>query len=87
MELDQLRKTLKAQPFKPFTMTLDDGRRYFVPHPEFLWVPPGARHTTIFYNDEEDQAATILDAIMVSTIKFGDARPPKHTNGANGAPH
>ncbi len=87
MELDQLRKTLKAQPFKPFTMALVDGRRYFVPHPEFLWVPPGARHTTIFYNDEGENAATILDSIMVASIEFGDTRRPGTANGTNGAPH
>lgn len=87
MELTQLRNTLKAQPFKPFTMSLVDGRRYFVPHLEFLWIPPGTRHTTIFYNDEEERAATILDAIMVSSIEFGDTRAPKPSHGANGASH
>ena len=87
MELAQLRKTISAQPFKPFTLSLVDGRRYFVPHPEFLYVPPGMRHTMVFYNDEVDQAMTILDAVMISTIEFGDTRPQPSSNGANGTGH
>jgi hypothetical protein len=87
MELSQLRDTIKAQPFKPFTLTLVDGRRYLVPHPEFLWVPPGKRYTMAFYNNEEAQALTMVDAVMISTIEFGDTRPTSPPNGTNGTAH
>lgn len=85
MELAQLRDVLKAQLFKPFTMSLVDGRRYFVPHPEFLYVPPAKKHTMIFYNNDETEAVSILDAIMVTSIEFGDTRLPKPPNGINGS--
>jgi hypothetical protein len=87
MELAQLRNTLKAQPFKPFMVCLVDGRRYYVPHSEFMYVPVGMRHTTVFYSNEEEQAMTILDAAMIASIEFGDTRPPSKPNGTNGTGH
>ncbi len=36
MTIEQLRKAIKVGQFKPFTISLADGRRFFVPHPEFV---------------------------------------------------
>jgi len=36
MTVEQLRKAAKAEPFKPFTVSLTDGRRFRVKHPEFI---------------------------------------------------
>lgn len=85
MEMAQIKSTLRAQPFRPFTMRLVDGRRYFVPHPEFLYIPPALRQTVLF-SDEEQQAVTILDALMIASIEFGDVRKGGSTNGNGAAP-
>lgn len=74
MTIDQLRKAVKAEPFKPFTVSLSDGRRLFVPHPEFVWVPPKASRTFNVAGEGEDQS--IIDLLHVTSIDFG--------NGANG---
>lgn len=74
MTVDQLRKAAKAEPFKPFTVSLADGRRFFVPHPEFLWIPPEASRTFVVAESGGDYS--ILDLLLVTSIDFG--------NGARG---
>ncbi len=84
METAQIKESLIAKPFRPFTMRLVDGREYFVPHPEFLFVPPSLRHTVLFSNTET-HAVTILDRIMIASIEFQDDKTSGHggqsTNG------
>ena len=45
MTIEQLRKAVKLEKFQPFTISLADGRRLFVPHPEFVCIPPEASGT------------------------------------------
>ncbi len=37
MNLEEIRRRLQGG-FKPFTLHLSDGRKYDVPHPEFIMV-------------------------------------------------
>jgi hypothetical protein len=70
VELSQIRETLKAKPFLPFTMRLVDGRECRVPHREFLYVPSNMRHTLVCCANEEAGAITILDSAMITDITF-----------------
>jgi len=36
MTIEQLRTTLRANPFQPFTVRMADGRQFPIPHPDFL---------------------------------------------------
>jgi len=83
MELAQIKDTLKVQPFRPFTMRLVDGREYFVPHPEFVYIPPSMRHTVLLSNTETG-AVTILDAIMIASIPFTENGEQGGAGGAGG---
>jgi hypothetical protein len=38
MDLQGIRDALHKQPFKPFAISLADGRSFFVPHPELVAV-------------------------------------------------
>jgi hypothetical protein len=85
MELAQIKDTMKTQPFRPSTMRMVDGREFFVPHPEFLFIPPNMRHTVLLANTAT-QAVTILDAVMIASISFTEngKRDDSHPSG-NGA--
>lgn len=74
MTIDKLREVMRAEPFRAFTISLADGRRLFVPHPEFVWVPPKASRT--FYVAGKDDEESIVDLLLVTSIDFG--------SGANG---
>ncbi len=79
MTIDQLRRAIKVDKFAPFTISLADGRRFFVPHPEFVWIPPEASRTFHVAGKGEDYS--VVDLLLVTTIGFGNgAAPPRRRN-------
>lgn len=67
MTNDEIRKWQKQQPFQPFTIVLVDGRSFDVPHPEFVWVPPG-RGTWVYVADPESGSADHVNTAVISSI-------------------
>lgn len=72
MTIDQLRRAAKAEPCKPFTISLTDGRRFFVPHPEFIWIPPEALRTFNVAGTGEDYS--MIDVLLVASIDVAGKR-------------
>ena len=74
-----LRDVLQTQPFKPFVLTLVDGRSFEVKHPEFVYVSPKGRHM-ILVND--DESLSYLEPLLIASLDFpapksnGPAAPP-----------
>jgi hypothetical protein len=68
MTIEQLRGLHQAQPFRPFTMHLADGRSIRVPHQEVLSHSPGGRTVIVFHADE---SFTIIDLLLVTSIDGG----------------
>ncbi|MBI4717803.1 MAG: hypothetical protein HY763_08375 [Planctomycetes bacterium] len=66
MTTEQLRRFLLAQPFRPFTMHLADGRQIMVKHPEFVAANPVGRTAIVFYPDDTFEA---IDVLLVTSIK------------------
>lgn len=86
MELARIKDTLRAEPFRPFSLRLVDGREFPVPHPEFLYVPPNMRRTVLVANISTG-AMTIVDAVMIASITFSeDNGDAGGSNGAGGRP-
>jgi hypothetical protein len=72
MTIDQLRKAVRAEPFRPFTISLTDGRRFDVPHREFIWIPPEAARTIGVAGSGEDYS--IIDLLLVTSLDFDRAK-------------
>lgn len=74
MTIERLRGALRAEPFRPFTILVTDGRTYRVAHPDFLLVSPKAERTFVVYdegsNDPEDYL--VLDLLLVTGLEFGN---------------
>jgi len=70
MTMDAIRKALKAEPFEPFTVSLTDGRRFSVKHPEFIWIPPEASRTFHIAGKGEDYS--VISLLLVTSIDFGN---------------
>jgi hypothetical protein len=49
---DELRKLLRAAPFRPFQLHLADQRTYDVPHPEFVAIQPAGRWIVVVAPNE-----------------------------------
>jgi hypothetical protein len=73
MTLDELRKWQHQRPFDPFEIVLVDGRTFRVPHPEFIWIPPG-RGTWVYVADPKTGSADHVNTVIISSIR-------KATNG------
>jgi hypothetical protein len=69
MTIEQLRKAIQANPFRPFDILTGDGRRFHVPHPEFIAMSPKAERTfVVFGRAGEDY--TVLDLLLVVGLDF-----------------
>jgi hypothetical protein len=65
MTIEQMRATREANPFRPFTVRLSDGRSFRVPHRDYLSMSPSGR-TVIIY--EADDSCSILDLPLVTEL-------------------
>ena len=77
MTTQQLREVWKADPFRPFTIHLADGRSVTVNHRDFLMLSPSGRTIVVF--DPQDRM-NILDLLLVTNLQIEPAngsRPRK----------
>lgn len=68
MNIGELRKWQEKRPFEPFEILLVDGRAFVVPHPEFIWVPPG-RGTWVYVADPSTGSADHVNTGIISSIR------------------
>ena len=85
MTIDQIRKAAFAQPFVPFTVSLGDGRRFFVGHPENIMITPEASRTFIVAESGEDYS--IIDMLLVTSIDYKKRGSKNRTNGRSNGKH
>jgi hypothetical protein len=64
MNVEVIRQCVRAQPFRPFTLRLADGRAFAVPHPDFIAV---ARRQVIHISAEDD-SLTRLDPVLIVSL-------------------
>jgi hypothetical protein len=69
---ENLREVIHAAPFRPFALSLADGTRVDVPHPDFIAHPPGGRTAVVVGVDEN---LHIIDVMLVSKIEIGPPAP------------
>jgi len=65
MTAEQLRATRAANPFRPFTIHLADGRSLRVPHRDYLSMSPGGRTVIVYHSDE---AFSIMDLLLITEL-------------------
>jgi len=78
MTAEQLRIMRDANPFRPFTIHLADGRSFSVPHRDFVSQSPAGR-TIIVYGSEE--SLSILDLYLVTELEVQSS--PESQDGAH----
>ncbi len=82
MEVPALRAALHAQPFRPFTLRLADGREVPVPHPDFVAVAPNGRRVAVFH--PTDDSLSILEPLLIVSLEYaptGQGAVPSSGNG------
>jgi len=76
MTVEQLKNVLHAQPFRPFTIHMGDGRVFFVKHRDFISRSPSGR-TLIVHGD--DDSFSVLDMLLVTEL---EVHPPAKPGAA-----
>lgn len=85
MTIDQIRKAATKQPFVPFTVSLGDGRQFFVGHPENIMITAEASRTFIVAESGEDYS--IIDLLLVTSIDYKKRKAQSKTNGRSNGKH
>jgi hypothetical protein len=75
MTAEQLRAMRDANPFRPFTIHLADGRSLAVRHRDFVSQSPGGRTIIVFRSDE---TFSVVDLHVVTELAI---RGPADANG------
>jgi hypothetical protein len=65
MRIEEIRKVQRAQPFRPFTLYLTDGRQFLVDHPEFMLISRSNRTVVV---DDVAGNIEIIDLILVTGL-------------------
>ncbi|MBX3361638.1 MAG: hypothetical protein KF912_13755 [Phycisphaeraceae bacterium] len=68
MTLDEIRGFKNHAPFHPFEIVLVDGHVFKVPHPDFIFVPPG-RGTWIYVADPKGHVEHI-NTVVISSVRL-----------------
>ncbi len=66
MTVEQFKSALHANPFRPFTIHVTDGRVFLVKHRDFVSRSPSGR-TVIVHND--DDSFSVLDLLLVTELE------------------
>jgi hypothetical protein len=85
MAPEELRDSLRQQPFEPFRLVMTDGESYDIRHPDLLWV--GRRSAFVGLTGQPGQTyferavkIDLLDVVRVVPIDTASAPP------GNGSP-
>jgi hypothetical protein len=78
MQIPVLREALRAQPFRPFTIRLTDGRSLPVPHPELVGI---AGRTVFVASPAQDESYTLVDSVLIVSLDYLAATSPGPDGG------
>jgi len=66
MTAEQLRAMREANPFRPFTIHLADGRTLAVPHRDFVSLSPSGRIIIVY---QPNDAFSVVDLYLVTELE------------------
>jgi hypothetical protein len=66
MTADAIKDALHTVPFVPFALQVVGGKKYAVPHPDFVAISPTGR-TLVLYT--EGDRSTVIDIALVSQLE------------------
>jgi hypothetical protein len=69
---ENLQELIHAAPFRQFWLCLANGSRVFVPHPEWILHPSGARTAVVMGPDE---SVRIIDVALVLELELAPPVP------------
>jgi hypothetical protein len=74
MRHEQIRQLLTAQPFRPFTVHLPEGRAVEVVHHDFALLSPDGRTLNVY---DRDGVLNLIDVMLIASIYIGPPPAPQ----------
>ena len=71
---EQIRESLRANPFKPFRLHLVDQRVFEIRHPDFALVSPNRRLVLVFPLDNPE-VCRMIDVALIVSLEPIDEQP------------
>jgi hypothetical protein len=78
MQIPAIRQALQAQPFRPFTIHLTEGRSLPVPHPELVAI---AGRTVFVASPAQDESYSLVDSVLIVSLDYAAATAPGPNGG------
>jgi hypothetical protein len=72
MDTNTIREAVLRRPFQPFTLRMNNGREFHIPHPEFVAV---SRRTVVVV-DAATEAAIMLEPVLIASLKPEPEKTP-----------
>lgn len=67
MNAEDIRRIARQQPFKPFDILTVDGRKFHVPHPDFVFAPPHPRANFVIVA-HTDGTVEHVNTLIISSV-------------------
>jgi len=71
MQMKELQKVYRAQPFEPFVIHIADGRKVRVDHPDFMALSPAGRSAVVY---DKSGGFEIIDLLLIASLKIGNGK-------------
>lgn len=82
MHVDVIREAIRRQPFVPFTLRTNDGREFYLPHPDYIAVSG----RSVYVVNPLTDAGIFLEPILIASLQPAGEPPtgtPERTSGGN----
>jgi hypothetical protein len=80
MDTNTVREAVLKRPFRPFYLRMNDGREFYIPHPEYVAV---SRRVVLAINSVTD-AGVYLEPVLIASLHYEDERPKPAAGPNNG---
>ena len=68
MDTKTIREAVLKRPFQPFTLRMNGGREFHIPHPEYVAVST----RVVMVVDSETQAGVWLEPVLIASLQYED---------------
>jgi hypothetical protein len=80
MHVDTIVAAIRRQPFEPFSIRMNDGRVFQIPHPEYMAVS----RREVYVIDPKTETGTFLEPVLIASLER-EPRPPQSQSEAKSA--
>lgn len=72
MHADALRQAVRRQPFVPFLLRMNDGRVFYIPHPDSIAIAP----RTVIVVDPATDREIFLEPMLIASLEYTSSIQP-----------